>query len=436
MNEFVLINGQVVTQESVFAASVFVKNGKIAEIKRGSAEPKKGKKIDIGGHFVLPGLIDTHVHFRTPGMTQKEDWKSGSMAALAGGVTTVLDMPNTDPPTIGAAALAKKRAMVKGKALVNYGFYAGATEQNVNEVIKLKNIAGVKIYMGSSTGSLLVSDRMALEKFFAKSKKILAIHAESEACIQEGMKKFGKRKGAGVHSLVRGPECAYEATKEVLHLAKKYGTRVHICHVTTDKEVNALRKFKGANVSAEATPHHLFLTEKDYAEYGNLIKVNPPIRGLIDQVSLWEGIKKGWIDMVSTDHAPHLLAEKKRVYANVPSGVPGVQTMLPLLLDAVGEGKLSLPEVVRLTSFNPAKYFKIKGKGVMKAGMDADLTVVNMKLKEKLLKKYIWSKCGWSPFENWSFKAWPVLTFVNGNRMYMWRDKFGKEKGKEVQFGA
>jgi len=436
MNEFVFVNGQVVTAEDTFAASVFVKNGKIAEIKRGKGVFSKVPRVDIRGQFLLPGLIDSHVHFRTPGMTKKEDWNTGSMAALAGGVTTVLDMPNTDPPTISAVALAAKRAMVKGKALVNYGFYAGATASNVGEVLKLKNIAGVKIYMGSSTGSLLVSDKTALEKFFAKSKKILAIHAESEECIREGMKKYAKKNNPSVHSLARGPECAYEATKEVLHLAKKYGTRVHICHVTTDKEVDALRKFKGANVSAEVTPHHLFLTDKDYAEYGNLIKVNPPIRGLIDQVSLWEGIKKGWIDMVATDHAPHLLAEKKLTYARVPSGVPGVQTMLPLLLSAVLEKKLSLPDVVRLTSFNPAKYFKIKGKGSIVRGMDADLTVVNMNMPDKLLKQYLWSKCNWSPFEGWAFKGWPVQTYVNGNLMYMWRDKFGKIAGKEVRFLA
>ncbi len=436
MKEFAFINGKVVTAKDIFDATVFVKNGKIAEVKKGSGHSTKVQTIDIKGMHLLPGLIDAHVHFRTPGMTKKENWTTGSKAALAGGVTTVLDMPNTDPPTVTAAALAKKRAMVKGKALVNYGFFAGATHENVSQVLKLKNIAGIKIYMGSTTGNLLVSDKAVLEKFFAKSKKILAIHAESEECIQEGIKKYGNLDQPAVHSKVRAPECAYEATKEVLHLAKKYGTRVHICHVTTDKEVDALRKFKGENVSAEVTPNHLFLTDKDYKMYGNLIKINPPIRGLIDQVSLWEGIKKGWIDIVATDHAPHLWKEKMLTYSRAPSGIPGVQTMLPLLLNAVNEKKITLQDVVRLTAEGPARIYGIKGKGAIAKGMDADLTVVNMRLPERVCHHFLWSKANWSPFHGWVLKGWPVMTFVNGELMYRWRDKFGKVPGKEVRFSS
>jgi dihydroorotase len=433
MKEFALVNGKVVTSKGIRDAVVYVKNGKIKAVTKKLSSKSKVPVIDIRGMHVLPGLIDAHVHFRTPGMTQKEDWTTGSKAALAGGVTTVFDMPNTLPPTTDAALLRKKREIIKKKALVNYGLFVGATPDNLDKILKIKNVPGIKLYMGSSTGTLLVCDKKVLEKFFAKAK-LLAIHAENEECILEGKQKFKDSKRADIHNLIRSPECAYEAVKEVLHLAKKFGTRVHICHMSTDKEVAAIRKFKSKKVSAEVTPHHLFLTDKDYKLYGNLIKVNPPVRGLIDQVALWEGIKKGWIDIIATDHAPHTLAEKMKPYADAPSGLPGVQTMLPLLLNAVNDKKLTLPEVVKLTSYNPARIFKVKNKGSIEVGMDADLTVVNMHLPERVSKKYLFSKCGWSPFQDWVLKGWPVMTFVNGELMYEWGGKFGKVLGKEVKF--
>ena len=435
MKELVLVNGKVVSHKGVREAQVLVRKGKIAAVVKKVRVAKGAQVIDVKGMHILPGVIDAHVHFRTPGMTSKEDWITGSKAALAGGVTTVLDMPNTNPPTVDAATLKNKRAIVRQKALVNYGFYVGATVSNVDKVFKLKNIAGVKLFMGSSTGNLLIKDKQKLEEFFSKAKgSLLVVHAESEECILRNMAKVGSSNQPNVHNLIRSPECAHEALKEVLHLAKKYGTRVHICHVSTDLEVNDIRKFKSKKVTAEVTPHHLFFTDKDYPMYGNLIKVNPPIRGLIDQVALWEGIKKGWIDIVATDHAPHLLSEKERPYTNAPAGIPGVQTMLPLLLNAVNEKKLTLEEVVRLTAYGPARIFGIKNKGQLKVGADADMVVVNMRMPEKVVKKYLFSKCGWSPYENWQLKGWPVMTFVNGELMYQWRDKFGKSLGKAVRF--
>jgi len=435
MKDLVLINGKVVSHKGVKEAQVLVRKGKIAAVGKKVKVPKGAQVIDVKGMHILPGLIDVHVHFRTPGMTSKEDWTTGSKAALAGGVTTVLDMPNTNPPTVDAATLKKKREIVKKKALVNYGFYVGATVNNADKVFKLKNIAGIKLFMGSSTGNLLIKDKQKLEEFFKKSKgALIAVHAESEECIQRNMENVGSSKKTNIHNLIRSPQCAHEALKEVLHLAKKYGTRVHICHISTDREVNDIRKFKSKKVTAEVTPHHLFFTDKDYPMFGNLIKVNPPIRGLIDQVALWEGLKKGWIDIVATDHAPHLLEEKERPYTNAPSGIPGVQTMLPLLLNAVNDKKLTLENVVKLTSYDPAKMFGIKNKGELKVGADADITIVNMKKPERVMTKYLFSKCGWSPYNDWVLKGWPVMTFVNGELMYEWRDKFGKSLGKEVKF--
>ncbi len=439
MKSFVLINAKIVTHQEIFEGYVVVSDGKIKEVGRGQKYDGSFETIDLKGKYILPGLIDVHVHFRTPGMTEKEDWVTGSKAALAGGVTTVLDMPNTIPATINAEILEQKRAIVQPQSLVNYGFYLGATHGNVSELAKAKNIAGVKIYMGSSTGSLLVDNKEKLEEFFAeaapnKSNKLLAIHAETESCIREGMEKFKDSDDARKHSLIRAPECAYDAVKEALHLAKKYGTRTHICHLSTAKELEVVKKFKSVLISVEVTPHHLFLNDQDYETYGNLVKVNPPLRSMQDQVALWGGIKNGLVEMVSTDHAPHLLEEKRLPYGQAPSGLPGVQTMLPLLLNAVNEEKLTLQKVVELCAYNPARKFKIAGKGEIIEGADADLTIVDMDFTEKVCHKFLWTKPDWSPFHGWVLKGWPVMTFVGGELMYEWRDKFGKMPGKEVTF--
>ncbi len=443
MKEFALINCKVVTHKEIFEGEVRVRAGKIVEVKkeRGTrgrlSIGKRVATIDLSGKYLLPGLIDAHVHFRTPGMTEKEDWTTGSRAALAGGVTTVLDMPNTIPPTTTAALLQKKRQLVAKKALVNYGFYVGATGRNLAGLKKIKNIAGAKIFMGSSTGDLLIKDKKTLEQFMAESGKtgqLLAIHAELEDCIARHFEMHKNERSSGAHSRIRAPECAYEAVKEVLHLAKKHGARVHICHISTEKELELVHKFRGRNVSTEVTPHHLFLTDRDYLHYENLVKVNPPLRGLIDQAALWEGLKTGLIEMVASDHAPHLLAEKEQPYLKVPSGVPGVQTMLPLLLNAVNEGKLSLPKIVEITSYNPAKVFGIEAKGQIAQGFDADFAVVDLGLIESVSQHHLWSKTKWSPFLDWVLKGWPVMTMVGGEIMYKWQDTFGKKPGREIHY--
>ena len=432
MSKFALINGKIATHKGVFDGTVFVEDGKILKVEKGHIDTGSYETIDVNGKYILPGLIDAHVHFRTPGGTEKEDWVHGSKAALAGGVTTVLDMPNTNPPTVSQKLLDEKRELVKKDSLVNYGFFAGAAMDNVEEVAKMTGIAGIKVYMGSSTGSLLVDDLSVLERFMVETKHLLVLHAENEDCINEHTSQHKGESDPGVHSKNRDPECAYEAVKDALHLAKKHDSRVHIAHLSTEKELETVRKFKNDKVSVEVTPHHLFLTDGDYDKYENLIKMNPPVRSQQDQVALWEGIKDGTVDMVATDHAPHLLSEKKKYYGNVPSGVPGVQTMLPLLLNSVNEGKLSLEKVVELTSSNPAKVFKIKDKGLLEPGYDADIVIVDMNLESKVDKG--WSKCEWSPFEGWELKGWPVKTFVKGDLMYEWKDSFGENRGGEVEF--
>lgn len=434
MDEYAIVNGTIVDKEKRYEATIFVKDGKISKIEEGHIGTGDLDVVDVKGKYILPGLIDVHVHFRNPGNPEKEDWTTGSKAALAGGVATVLDMPNNNPPITTVALLDAKRKSVKDEAMVNYGFYIGATPDNIKEIKKAKNIAGVKVYMGSSTGNLLVDKKEDLERLMAQSGKLLALHAESEKCICKGQEEHTDEFLPQVHSYIRGPICAHEAVREALHLSKKYHAKIHICHCSTAVELQDIRKFKNGNVSVEVTPHHLFLNIKDYDLYGNMVKVNPPLREEADQVALWEGIKDGTVDIVATDHAPHLLKEKEKDYNNVPSGLPGVQMMLPLLLNAVNEEKLSLEKVVELTSFNPARIFGIKDKGMLKEGYDADITIVDMEMAERVDNKYMWSKAKWTPFNGLTLKGWPVMTFVNGKLMYEWRTTFHKGTGREVNF--
>lgn len=438
MKEFVLTNGKIVTPREIFDGYVVVKAGKIEETGRG-AYPGKLETVDLAGKHLLPGLIDVHIHFRTPGMTQKEDWTTGSKAALAGGVTTVLDMPNTQPPTTDQASLDLKRSLVEKEALVNYGFFAGATKINLEDLKAMKGVAGIKVYMGSSTGNLLVDDLQTLEALMKDSGKILALHAENEECIQKGFHDHEGETDPSVHSRIRAPECAEKAVKAALELVKKHRARVHICHASTRAELDLVRNFKKEQpadiaklISVEVTPHHLFLSDKDYAAKGNLVKVNPPLRSEDDVKALWEGIADGTVGMVATDHAPHLLEEKRLPYSQAPSGVPGVQTMLPLLLDAVNEGKLTLQKVSELCSFHPAQRFGMKGKGGIEKNNDADFAVIDLGLTQKVGKQ--WTKPGWSPFDGRELKGWPVMTFVAGELMYEAPEKFGSRLGRELKF--
>lgn len=437
MSKVLLKNAKIVSHDYVFDGAVQVVDGKIKSVlKNGGLAKESGfdEVYDLEGKYLLPGLIDAHVHFRTPGQEYKEDWITGSKAALAGGVTTVLDMPNNDPSIVSLETLQKKRELVEKLSLVNFGFYIGATADNLDELKGVKGVCGIKVYMGSSTGKLLVDDHDVLEKIMGGTDKLIAVHAEDEDCMNVAKEQFEDKNDPMVHSLIRNPQCAFTAVKRALLLAKKYKTRLHICHVSTELELTALRKFKSENVSSEVTPHHLFFNDMDYPRLGMLLKVNPPVRNSMDQVALWEGIKDGLVDMVVSDHAPHTLEEKQGDYDMVASGVPGVQERLPLLLNAVSEGRLSLEKVVELTSYNPAKKFRLKGKGEITEGMDADFTVVDMNITREIIRDNLFSKCGWSPYEGMLLKGWPVMTFAGGVKMYEWGGKFGDNLGKEVEY--
>ncbi|MBI2639201.1 dihydroorotase [Candidatus Peregrinibacteria bacterium] len=437
--DLMLRNGKIVTPSGIIDGDIGISQGKIAQIGRITehiAHEKAGQVKDCAGLFILPGAIDMHVHFRDPGFPAKEDFGSGSEAAAAGGVTTVFDMPNTNPPTITCAALEEKRAIAAAKSHVNYGFYMGLTSDNILEIRNAKNIAGVKIYMGSSTGNLLVQDLHIIERVF-ESGILAVVHGEDEKIIRENQKRYKNSEDPSVHSLIRSPDAAFHAVKELLHLAKKHNARVHVTHCSTVDEVEELRKFHGPTVSADCTPHHLFLSQSAYADRGNFVKMNPPLRTNKDRHALLEALRRGYIQAVASDHAPHTKGEKEQTYSKAPAGVPGTETLLPLLFDAVHHGELTLHDVAKITAENPARILGIRGKGRIEAGYDADLAIVDM---EKTMEvghhngphHGFFTKCGWSPFSGWKLKGWPVTTIVNGEIAYENGRVNKKVRGREI----
>ena len=408
-------------------------DGKIAGL---SVSGAPDKTYDAGGKYVLPGIIDTHVHFREPGGEQKEDWTTGSHAAAAGGVTTVLDMPNTTPPTIDAGTLEQKR-LLAAKSIVNYGFHLGATASNAGEIVKLQGkVAGVKIYVGSSTGSLLVAEDNELRKLFSLPGILWLVHAEDETLIQKNMGALGRVTDPGVHSWIRNWEVAIRAVKRVIALASETGARIHMCHISTKEEMMLIEQAKAerVRVTCEVSPHHLFLDESAYAAHSAFVKVNPPLRTPEDRLALWKGLHHGVIDIIATDHAPHTVQEKHQPYPQAPSGIPEVQTSLPMMLQVIGKKEFTLEWLVDVMCKKPAEIFSLNNKGCIEAGYDADLDVVDMNKRAVVTKDMLLSKCGWSPYEGRKLVGWPVMTFVNGNLVFD-NGKINEEnKGKETHY--
>lgn len=416
MADLVLKNGRVVLPKNVVTADIVVENGKVAELSERGFSGKVKREIDCSGKYILPGAVDAHVHFREPGMTAKEDFKTGSEAALAGGVTTILDMPNTKPPTVTLEALLNKRALACEKCKCNFGFHFGISEEHFSELKKAAaepDVYSLKAYLSESSGGMRISYEF-LERIFARIDKLVTVHAEDQHFIEENLKKFGESKSPLVHSLIRSEACAVAAVKKVLHLAKKYDRRVHIAHVSTAAELEIIRKFKNENVTCEVTPHHLFLNIHEYDKQGNFVKVNPSLRSHEDQEALWQGIDDGTVDICASDHAPHTFAEKDVEYPKAPAGVPGVETMLPLLLHEVNKERLTINKVAKIVSRRPAEIFALTGKGMIAEGMDADLVVCDMDLERVIENSKLKTKCRWSPFAGWKLRGWPVLTVCSG----------------------
>lgn len=425
----IIKNGRVFLGKLV-EADIECENGLIKNI----AKNIRGQGYNAQGKIVLPGVIDAHVHFRVPGGEHKEDWVTGSRSAVKGGVTTVFDMPNTSPPTTSIRTLEQKRLMVKGKSLVNYGFYFGASKDNTEDIKKVENVPGIKVYMASTTGNLLVEDDESIKKVFEAVKSIdqLAFcHAENEELLQKAIQKAKDEcpRDPLVHCKSRPKQCAWEGARRACEIKKLVGNRMHITHTSTSTEVELA---KACGATCDTTTTYLFLEEKDLEEKGNYAKMNPPVRSKSERMKLWEKLKTGQIDFVCTDHAPHTREEKEKDYWRAPAGVPGVQTLVPLLLNEVNRRNLSLKQFVALTSTNPARITRANNKGIIKKGAVADLTIVDMDLEHTFTNEEIESKCGWTPYEGRKVKGMPVATVVNGE--LAWSGEFGKPRGRELEW--
>ncbi len=433
-NSLIIKNGLCYINGKLEDTDITISGGKIKSI--GKADLNNHKVYDAKDKIVLPGIIDTQVHFREPGSTDAEDLESGSRAAVLGGVTSLFEMPNTNPPTSNLIEFEKKLHAAKNRMHSNYAFYFGATPTNMDQLAQLKNVegcCGVKLFVGSSTGNLLVDKEADIEKVISSSDRIVSIHSEDEDIIKL-RKKFIRKGDVHSHPEWRNVECAMSSTRRVVKIAERHDKKIHVLHVTTKEEVDFLAMHK-KNVTFETTPQHLTLYAPDcYEKLGTYAQMNPPLRGKEHYDRLWTAIKNNIVDVLGSDHAPHLKANKDKEYPNSPSGMPGVQTIFPIMINHVNNGKLSLNQLINLMCENPCRIFGIKDKGFIKEGYDADLTIVDMNKEVTIKDEMIASKCGWTPFNNYKVKGFPVGTIVNGILVMSDGKILVDSKGKPLSF--
>jgi dihydroorotase len=412
--DLLIRRGMVATPSGIAEADVGVKGGRIAAI--GSLNAKAAEVFEAKGLHVLPGVIDSQVHFREPGNEHKEDLESGSRAAVLGGVTAVFEMPNTNPPTTTRAAIEDKLARAKNRMHCDYAFYVGASPANAGALGELENIAGVcgvKAFLGSSTGTLLLDHETDILAALKAGRRRMAVHSEDEARLKE-RKSLALEGDPRTHPFWRDVETARLSTERVLRLARQAGRRLHVLHVTTAEELPLLAEARDF-ATVETTPQHLTLAAPEcYERLGTYAQMNPPIREARHRDALWAAVREGLIDVIGSDHAPHTREEKDKTYPSTPSGMPGVQTLATILLDHVNAGRLTLERFVDLTSAGAARIFGIAGKGRIARGYDADFTIVDLKRKRKIENSWIASKCGWTPFDGMTTTGWPVATIIRG----------------------
>ncbi|MDH6060984.1 dihydroorotase [Chrysosporum bergii ANA360D] len=375
-------------------------------------------EIDAQGLTLLPGVIDPQVHFREPGLEHKEDLFTASCACAKGGVTSFLEMPNTRPLTTTQPALDDKLQRASQKCLVNYGFFIGATTENLPDLLSANPTPGIKIFMGSMHGQLLMDQEEALEAIFAQGSRLIAVHAEDQARINQRRQEFAGIHDPAIHSQIQDNQAALLATQRALNLSRKYQRRLHILHMSTAEEAELLRQDKPSWVTAEVTPQHLLLNTSAYETIGTLAQMNPPLRSPHDNQVLWQALRDGVIDFIATDHAPHTLAEKAQEYPHTPSGMPGVETSLPLMLTAAMNGQCTVSQVVKWMSQAVAVAYGIPNKGAIAPGYDADLVLVDLNTYRPVRREELLTKCRWSPFEGWNLTGWPVTTIVGGRIVY------------------
>ena len=430
----IIKNGSCYIDGKLTQTDIGLSGNKIKKI--GKIELNSSKVYDATDKVVLPGIIDTQTHFREPGSTDVEDLESGSRAAVLGGVTSLFEMPNTNPPTSNLVEFDKKLQLAKNRMHSNYAFYFGATPENTEQLSKLKDVdgcCGVKLFAGSSTGKLLVDKEADIEKVISSSDRVVSIHSEDEEILNL-RKKFIKEGDVHSHPEWRNTECAISSTRRVVKIAERYNKKIHVLHVTTKEEVDFLAMHK-KNVTFEITPQHLTLYAPDcYDKLGTYAQMNPPLRTKEHYDRLWVAIKNNIVDVLGSDHAPHSKENKNKNYPNTPSGMPGVQTIFPIMLDHVNNGKLTLEQLIKLMCENPCKIFGIKNKGYLKEGYDADLTIADMNKEVTIKDEMIASKCGWTPFNNHKVKGFPVGTIVNGNLVMSDGKVIVESKGTPLKF--
>ncbi len=427
MNDWLLHDVKVVDEGRVTQADVLIRGGIIERVApEGIGSARGVQEMDVQGRHLLPGAIDDQVHFREPGLTHKEDIAHGSAAAVAGGITTFMEMPNTVPQTLTQELLERKYALGAASSVANYSFYMGASNGNAEEVLRTdpRTVCGVKAFLGSSTGDMLVDNEQTLDRLFREVKMLIAVHAEDEPTIRrnmaEAVEKYGEEIPIAQHPLIRSAEACWLSSSHAVARAREYGTRLHVLHISTARELElfAPGPLEGKHITAEACVHHLWFTDADYASKGKLIKWNPAVKTAADRDAIRRAVKEGRIDVVATDHAPHTLEEKALPYAKCPSGGPLVQHALPAMLEMMHQGIFTLGEVVEKMCHAPARLFQVKDRGYVREGYHADLVLVDLDAPWTVEKKNLLYKCGWSPIEGQRFRSRVLRTWVNGQLAY------------------
>ena len=439
---YLLKNATIVNEGCVFVSDLFIKNGRIEKIASEINVQEKCETIDLEEKLLLPGCIDDQVHFREPGLTDKADISSESYAAIAGGITSYMEMPNTVPNTLTQELLQNKYEIAKQNSYANYSFYMGASNDNVDEVLKTnpKNVCGVKIFMGSSTGNMLVDNTNTLESLFSKVEMLIATHCEDEATVRSNLEyyknKYGENIPFDLHPIIRSEEACYLSSSMAVSIAKKYGTRLHILHISTEKELELFEAgpLESKKITSEACVHHLWFSDQDYKQKQSFIKWNPAVKTQKDRSAIMNAVINDKIDVIATDHAPHTLHEKQQNYLSAPSGGPLVQHALLAMLEKVNQKEIELLKVVEKMAHAPALLFGVENRGFIREGYFADLVIVNPNQITKVEKNNCLYKCGWSPFENQSFSNTIEKTFVNGNLAYDNSNKIDAIFGSRLTF--
>ena len=442
MSSTLIRNANLINEGQIIQADLLIKEGVIAKIAT-SIDEQADHVIDAKGKYLMPGVIDDQVHFREPGLTHKAELYTESKAAVAGGITSFMEMPNTKPQTLTQELLEQKYQRAKEVSLANYSFFMGASNDNLEEVLKTdpKTVGAIKIFMGSSTGNMLVDDKSVLENIFEKSKMLIAVHCEDEATIQKNTAHYKSIYGEDVpielHPKIRSDEACYKSSSMAIELAKKHNTRLHVFHLSTAKEMELFRNdipLEEKRITAEVCIHHLWFDDSQYAEKGTHIKWNPAVKSASDRDAVFEALLNDRIDVIATDHAPHTLEEKNNTYFNAPSGGPLVQHALVAMLEFYHQGKISLEKIVEKMCHAPAICFQVQGRGFLREGYAADLVLINLDSEWQVQKENILYKCAWSPFEGTTFKSRVSHTFVNGHLAY-YESQFDESiKGQRLLF--